>query len=439
MNVAVFGLGYVGLVSSVCLADLGHTVTGIDVNADKVGRINDGHSPITEPGVVESLARARASGRLRATTDPADAMTDVDVVLICVGTPSDETGALDCSALVAVSEQIGRHLHRARRFPVVAVRSTVFPGVIREQLVRELEREGMSLGVDFGLCVNPEFLREGSAIADFLAPPFTLIGELEPASGERLSEMYSSLNAPLYRMELDAASMVKYASNAFHAVKVAFANEIGVLCTRVGVDSHHVMDVFCKDTKLNVSASYLRPGFAFGGSCLPKDLRALLHSARHRDVDLPLLQSAFPSNDLHMRRALDVILSTRQRRVGLFGLSFKANTDDLRESPLVQLTEAMIGRGLDVAVYDEEVRIAHLFGRNRDYIEHAIPHIVQVMRESPEDVVGHGGVLVIGKPVPRLLDILSSHAVDDQLVLDLARTVKSDHALPGNRRLLRIC
>jgi GDP-mannose 6-dehydrogenase len=438
MKVAVFGLGYVGLVSAVCLGDLGHDVVGVDVSSVKVAQIAGGHSPITEPGVVERLERLVAAGQLRATTDAADAVAGADVVLICVGTPSDRHGALDCSALVSVSAAIGQALRGANRFPVVAVRSTVLPGVIREQLVPMLESSGLVAGVDFGVCANPEFLREGSAIADFLAPSFTLIGAMDEASGERLRELYARIDAPVYRTGLDESSLVKYASNVYHALKVAFANEMGVVCTRAGIDSHEVMELFCRDTKLNASASYLKPGFAFGGSCLPKDLRALLNYARHADVDVPLLGAVFPSNELHVRRAVDLILSTGERRVGVLGLSFKAHTDDLRESPLVQLIEALLGRGLDVAVFDEEVNLARIFGRNREYIDRVIPHITVVMRDRADAVVRHGGVLVVGKPTAGLGDLLASTVVEGQLVVDLARALKGSVRLDGGRRVLRV-
>ena len=423
MRLAVFGLGYVGSVSAACLSELGHSVVGIDVNPAKAEHIRAGKAPVLEPRLNELIAANVRAGRLTADSDPA-AAADAELFMICVGTPSNAQGAVDVSALTAVCSQLAGFIAGSKTFRTVVIRSTVLPDVVAETIIPALESKGLRAGTDFGVCVNPEFLREGSAVDDFFQAPFTLIGELNEASGAATARVYANLDAPILRTNIPTASLVKYASNAYHAVKVAFANEVGSLAEKFGADGTAVMDVFCRDTKLNVSAKYLRPGFAFGGSCLPKDLRALLHHARHTDLDVPMLDSVFKSNTYQIDRAVARIQQTGHRQIGLVGLSFKAGTDDLRESPLVTLAEALIGKGFDLRIYDPDVQLGHLVGTNRAYIEQAIPHISGLLSGSLKEVCAHAEVLVVGKFVPELA---TWHGVDraPAVFLDIARTLVS--------------
>jgi GDP-mannose 6-dehydrogenase len=438
MNVAVFGLGYVGCVSAACLADAGHTVVGVDVSADKIAKINAGLSPIVEPGMADMVERMAREGRLRATAEADTALAHAEVALICVGTPSADHGGLDYAQLLHVADQLAPVLARASR-PAVAVRSTVMGDILLREFLPRLERGGAREGRDFDLCVNPEFLREGSAVSDFHSAPFTLIGERNATSGDRLACLYQSVPAPLVRVDILSASLIKYASNAFHAMKIVFANELGVLCEHVGADSHVVMDVFCRDTKLNISPSYLRPGFAFGGSCLPKDLRAMLHYARHADAELPALNALIRSNELHVQRAMNAIAGNGKRRVGVVGLSFKSNTDDLRESPLVTLIEQLIGRGFPVRVYDRDVMLSEVFGRNREYIDRSVPHISSLLCGTLDDLVDSSDVVVVGKRFDDLDAVLRARPRQDQTVLDLVRMWSASTPEIHGRPISRVC
>jgi len=437
MNVAVFGLGYVGCVSATCLAELGQVVVGVDVNDAKVNQINSGISPIVEPQLADKLRDAVNDGRLSATTSPEQATKDCDVALICVGTPSAENGSIDHRQLLQVAHQIGNCLPAGRR-PVIAVRSTVMPDVVLHGILPALEAAGARAGEDFSLCVNPEFLREGTAVRDFQCPPMTLIGQLDDKGGAWLARLYESIRAPLVRTDLKTASLIKYASNAFHALKIVFANELGVLCESLGADSHAVMDVFCQDTKLNVSTAYLRPGFAFGGSCLPKDLRAVLYRARHADADLPMLDAIIRSNELHISRALKAITRSGKRRIGMVGLSFKSNTDDLRESPLVTVVEQLLGRGYQVRVFDAEVMMSRVFGRNKEFIDRTIPHITSLMTASLDDLIAESEVLVVGKRFDGFDVALERARVDEQIVVDLARVWPGSVSQVADRPVVRI-
>ena len=428
MHLAVFGLGYVGSVSAACLSQLGHSVVGIDVNPEKAAHIRAGHAPVVEPRLDELMRANVRAGRLTAFDRP-DAAADAEVYMICVGTPSNAQGAVDLTALKAVLEQIARMLAGTRSFKTVVIRSTLLPDIIHRTVIPALAASGRQAGVDFGLCVNPEFLREGSAVDDFFQAPFTLVGQLNDASGEPVASVYTGIEAPIIRTDIATASLVKYASNAFHALKVAFANEIGTLAESFDADGTAIMDLFCRDTKLNVSAKYLRPGFAFGGSCLPKDLRAMLYQARHADIDLPLLSSIFESNSLQIERAIERIQHTGHRRIGLIGLSFKAGTDDLRESPLVTLAEALIGKGMDLRIYDPDVDLGQLVGTNRAYIQRAIPHIAGVMADNLRDVLAHGQVVVIGKAIPEL-STWDAAGDTSAVILDVARTLKRPAPAP---------
>jgi GDP-mannose 6-dehydrogenase len=398
MKIAVLGLGYVGSVSAACLAKAGHEIIGVDVEPTKLALIRQGRSPVTEPDLDASLSEAVGSGRLRVTQDAGEAVNESEVSLVCVGTPSRRNGSLDTTFLERVIQKVGRVLSRGSSYHVVAIRSTLLPGVLESHLIPLLElASGRSVGVDLGICVNPEFLREGSALRDFERPPFTIVGESDPRAGDVLVAMYAHLQAPVHRVKPDEASMVKYASNAFHALKVAFANELGALSQQLGVDGRRVMRIFCEDRDLNVSPRYLTPGFGFGGSCLPKDLRALTYVAKERDVAAPVLTSVLTSNDAHIRRVVDTILETGKRRVALLGLSFKNGSDDLRESPFVTLAEALLGKGIQLRICDPDVALGHLVGRNRAYIQERLPHVAQLMTDHWEEATRDAEVVIIGK------------------------------------------
>jgi GDP-mannose 6-dehydrogenase len=419
MRIAVFGLGYVGSVSAACLAEAGHTITGVDVDPVKLDLIRQGRSPVTEPDLDDWLGKGVAAGRITVTSDTAHAVLSSDVSLICVGTPSRRNGSLESNYLERVFEEIGAALKTTQAYHVVAVRSTLLPGVLVSTLIPILERaSGRVAGRDVGVCVNPEFLREGSAIRDFLAAPFTIVGESDARAGDTLLGAYAHLKAPVHRLRPDEASMVKYASNAYHAVKVAFANEVGALSQQLGIDGREVMRVFCEDRDLNISKRYLMPGFGFGGSCLPKDLRALNYVAKDRDLDTPLLSSVIPSNEEHIERTVNMVLDSGHRRVALLGLSFKNGSDDLRESPFVTLAEALIGKGLELQICDPDVTIGRLIGRNLAYIDARLPHVAQLMTEDWESAVGAAGVVVVAKKCvePERLATLVTGA---QLVIDL--------------------
>jgi GDP-mannose 6-dehydrogenase len=397
MKLSVFGIGYVGCVSAACFAKAGHSVIGVDVNDTKVEILNSGKSPIVEAGIAELIAEVSAAGRLKATTRSDEAIMASDVSLVCVGTPSNANGSLDLRHVKSVCEEIGSALKSKSSRHTVVIRSTMLPGTIETLVIPTLEaHSGKKAGRDFGVCINPEFLREGSSIKDFYAPPFTLIGADDEESRSIVSSLYSEIDAPVILTALKTAEMVKYVCNCFHALKVSFANEVGNICKALNIDSHEVMHAFCQDTKLNLSPYYLKPGFAFGGSCLPKDLRAINYKAKELDVEVPVLSSILPSNRLQVERALDMVLRTGKKRVGVLGLSFKAGTDDLRESPTVVLIETLIGKGIHVSIYDRDVSLARLFGANKEYIEHEIPHISQLMLETIDDVLDHSDIIVIG-------------------------------------------
>jgi GDP-mannose 6-dehydrogenase len=421
VRVSVFGLGYVGAVSCGCLAQDGAEVVGVDVNPQKAQLINEGRSPIIEDTIGDIVAEGVRRGRLRATTDVEDAIASTDVSLISVGTPSEPNGSLSLTAVRRVAEEIGAALARKSSRHVVVVRSTVLPGTVRTVVVPALEAaSGREAHHDFGVCFNPEFLREGSSVKDYYNPPFTLIGRARDEDGDTASRLYAAVSAEVLFSSIETAEMVKYVSNAFHALKITFANEMGILAQAMGVDSHQVMDLFCRDTKLNISPKYLGPGFAFGGSCLPKDLRALLHKARQNDLHTPLVSSILESNRAQIERAVALVVSLRKKRVSILGLSFKAGTDDLRESPLVTLTETLIGKGFDIRIYDSNIALARLVGANREYIEKEIPHISSLLVGTLHDAVTHGDVLVVGNAAPEFAG-LPGLCRAGQTVLDLVR------------------
>jgi GDP-mannose 6-dehydrogenase len=420
-TVSIFGLGYVGSVTAACLASAGFRIVGVDSNPLKVDMLNAGRAPVVEDGLAELMGECVGDGLIRATTDAADAVAFSDISLICVGTPSRANGSLDLSYVLRVAEEIGAALASKRSYHVVVARSTMLPGSTEDIVIPALERaSGRRAGEDFGVCFNPEFLREGSSISDFRNPAYTVIGGNDERATALVGSLYSGVAAPRFVVPFRVAEMVKYASNAFHALKVVFANEIGAICKESGIDSHQVMDLFTRDTKLNASAAYLRPGFAFGGSCLPKDLRALLHHSHSRDVFPPVLESILTSNRRQVETAYELITRTGKKRVGVLGFSFKAGTDDLRESPLVDLIERLLGRGFDVTVYDRNVRLANLQGSNRAYIEGEIPHIARHMVSSLDEVLEYCDVIVIGNGSPEFRDV-PARLRDGQRVVDLVR------------------
>jgi GDP-mannose 6-dehydrogenase len=421
MKVSVFGLGYVGCVSAAAFADDGHEVVGVDVIPEKVAAVNAGRSPIVEPGLDDLLQRGVATGRLRATSCTEDAVRATDLSLLCVGTPSRKNGSLDLTYLTRVCEEIGHVLKDKDTYHVVVVRSTVLPGTTHGTVIPALEAaSGKKYGEGFGVSVNPEFLREGTAIKDFRNPPLTMVGHNHAADAAPTKALYANIDAPLFSASIRVAEMMKYTSNAWHAVKVVFANEIGNLCKRVGVDSHEVMDIFCQDDKLNLSSYYLKPGFAFGGSCLPKDVRALQYRAKEVDLEMPLLNSLLGSNRLQVQHAIDRIVETGKKKIGLLGFSFKAGTDDLRESPMVILAEALLGKGYQLCIYDKNVSLARLVGANKQYINEQIPHLSQHLCESVDQVIDTSEVIVIGNGAPEFSEAVT-RCRPDQTVIDLVR------------------
>jgi len=425
MRICVLGLGYVGAVSAGCLAQEGHEVIGVDPESRKVDLINAGKSPIIEKDIGPIIERQVAAGRLRATTDVAAAVGQSDLSLVCVGTPSRANGDIELKFVLRVCEQIGTALRRHHGAPAVVIRSTVLPGTMREVVIPTLEASsGRRPGTDFGVCINPEFLREGTAVHDYFNPPKTVIGEFNRASGDLLASLYARIAAPLIRTDIETAEMVKYADNAWHALKVGFANEIGNVCKGLEVDSHRVMDIFCQDTKLNLSPYYLKPGFAFGGSCLPKDLRALLYKAKTLDVSLPILAAILPSNEQQIERGMRAVIEKGSKKVGILGFSFKAGTDDLRESPVVELTERLIGKGYDLRIYDRNVSLARIHGANRDYILNHIPHISRLMVSSIDEVLEHASTIVIGNAAAEFRDV-PRRLGDGQTIIDFVRVTDS--------------
>lgn len=416
MRINIYGLGYVGSVSAACLAMDGHDVLGIDIDRTKVDCLNGGMSAVVEPGLSELVNRGVACDKLRATTNVID---DADVSIVCVGTPSNENGSLCLEYITRASAQIGEFLSTRNSYHVVCVRSTVLPGTVQCVVIPILERHShKKAGRDFGVCMNPEFLREGSSIRDFRCPPYTIIGELDSRSGDVIERLYSGLPGPMIRTKLAVAEMVKYAGNAFHALKITFANEIGNICKRLGLDGREVMEIFCRDDKLNVSRAYLQPGFAFGGSCLPKDLRALLHKAKELDLEPPVLRSILASNTHQIEEAYRLIKKTGKKKIAMLGLSFKPGTDDLRESPIAELIEILIGKGHQVAIYDREVSLARLLGSNRTYIEQTIPHISSLMKTSVAGAVDGSEVVVIAKRSAEFEETLG-HLNNGHSVVDL--------------------
>ena len=422
MNISIFGLGYVGCVSLACLARDGHNVIGVDVDRTKLELLAAGRTPVVEEGMVDLVAAAAKSGRMRVTDDVRDAVAHSDVSLICVGTPSASNGSQDLSAIHRLAEDLGAAVATKPRPHAIVFRSTLAPGTVEEVIRPIVERaSGKRDGVDFHLCFQPEFLREGTSIRDYDKPPFTIVGANSDYPVELLRSLFGHLPCAFYTTSVRAAEMVKLCCNNFHALKITFANETARLCAALGVDPFEVMDLLCKDTQLNISKAYLKPGYAFGGSCLPKDLRATLYMAKQHDVELPMLGGVLPSNREHVARALDRVLATGKRRVGMIGLSFKTGTDDLRESPTVTLAEQLIGKGLSLSVYDPEVHLSRLLGANKRFIEQHLPHIGKLIHSDIGEVVSQSDVLIVSLSDASVFDALRARVGREQLVLDLVR------------------
>lgn len=427
MKVSVFGMGYVGCVTAAALSRRGHRVIGVDINREKVAAINRGEAPVLEKGLGDIVRESVRAGVLSATSDGAGAVTETDLSLVCVSTPAKKNGSFDYSHLLGAVREVGEGIRLKDSKHAVAVRSTVLPGTTEKMLIPELEQSsGKKHGRDFTAHANPEFLREGSALHDFENAPFVVIGSSEGSGGKLLAQLYEG-TVPIYHTDIKTAEMLKYVCNTFHALKITFANEVGNICQALGIDSHRVMDLFCRDTKLNISPAYLKPGFAFGGSCLPKDLRALLYQAKNLDVETPLLSGIARSNQLQIQRAIDFVIDSRAKKVGLLGLTFKAGTDDLRESPLVALCEALIGKGIDLRIYDPNLVLEKLVGANKAYIEEQIPHIGKLLCGSFDELIAGSEVLIVGNRYEHLLSKLS--ALNGRLrVLDLVRVFEKDQS-----------
>ncbi|MCY7315044.1 MAG: nucleotide sugar dehydrogenase [Rubrivivax sp.] len=424
MKISIFGLGYVGAVSLACLARDGHQVIGVDIDRTKLELIKAGKTPVVEEGMVDLMQQVAASGLVTVTTDTQAAVLGSEISLVCVGTPSAANGSQDQGAIVRLAAQLGRALkHKIAQNAephVIVFRSTVVPGTVEDVLRPIIEREsGGRDGIDFFLCFQPEFLREGSSIRDYDKPPFTIIGSNHAQAAERLQALFGHLPCKFIRTSVRAAEMMKYSCNNFHALKITFANETARLCSALGVNAFEVMDLMCQDTQLNISRAYLKPGFAFGGSCLPKDLRATAYLAKQRDVQLPMLQAILSSNKEHLDLAFDKVAATGRRRVGMVGLSFKTGTDDLRESPLVTLAEMLIGKGYTLSIHDPEVHLARLLGANKSFIEQHLPHIGQMLQPELDAVVDSADVLVLGSNSPTVIEAVARRARPDQVLIDL--------------------
>ena len=422
MRISIFGLGYVGTVSAACLARDGHHVIGVDIDANKLAMLRDGRSPIIEAGMRALVAEVVASGRVEVTDDAAAAVRESELSFVCVSTPARPNGSQDLRALERLGVEMGRALATKSTPHVIVVRSTVLPGTVDGVFAPLVERHsGRRCGDDFDICFQPEFLREGTSIRDYDAPPLTVIGAESDRPVRQLRELFGKLPCTFVVCGVRTAEMLKYVCNAFHALKISFANEIGRICQALEIDAHAVMDLVCLDTQLNISTAYLRPGFAFGGSCLPKDLRALLHAAARHDVDIPVLSGVRESNETHLHHGIDTVLATGATSVGMLGLSFKGGTDDLRDSPLVAMAEHFVGKGLKVRIYDPEVNVSRLVGANRRYIDQSIPHIGLLMCSEPGPVIDESDVLVVGLRTPAVLRELVARCRDNQVIVDLVQ------------------
>ena len=420
MKISIIGLGYVGAVTAVCLARDGHDVIGVDLDPTKVNLLREGKAPIIEEGIGDVAAAAAESGRLKVTADIREGVADSDLIFVCVGTPSASNGSQDLTAVERVAEQLGEVLKDTTHFPVVVLRSTVYPGSTEAVVIPTIERAaGGRFGQKFGLCFQPEFLREGTSVKDFYHPPFTVVGTNCQRSEAKVRELFGDFPGEFVTTNFKAAELLKMTCNVFHALKISFANEVGRLGKSLDIDSREVMRLVCLDKSLNISPAYMRPGFAYGGSCLPKDLRAMLYLARAGDLELPVMAGVQETNDIHIRHAFDLIALAGSRKVGMLGLSFKPGTDDLRESPLVSLAELLVGKGYDLRIHDPAVNLARLIGSNKRFIDETIPHIEKLMADELDDIVGHADVLIVGQRHDRLSSLLSAAGNNAPKIVDL--------------------
>lgn len=425
MKISVLGLGHVGAVTAACLAREGHDVTAVDPERAKVALLNGGQAPIVERDLADIVREQVAEGRLCATVDMEVAVRNSDLTLVCAPTPSRASGEVDLTHVKRFCDQLGTALRTHTGAPVVAVRSAMLPGTMRSLVIPALEAASRRrAGTDFGVVYNPENLREGSAVLDFYHPSKTVVGEINKASGDRVVALYSTYQGPLIRTDIESAEMANFVDNAWHAAKVAFANEMGVLCKAMSVDAYNVFEIFAHDTKLNMSPAYMKPGFAFGGPKLPKTLRALLHRARALGLELPFLGSILPSNALQIQRGLRAVMERGEKRVGILGLTVKAGSDNLRESPMVELTERLIEQGYDLRVYDRNVTLQSLYGGNREYILHHIPTFARIIASGMPEVMQHARTIVIGNGDPEFCDV-PRHLQEQQTLIDFVRICDS--------------
>lgn len=431
VKISIFGLGYVGAVTAACLAKEGHDVVGVDISREKIEQLGAGKSPIVEEKIGDIIADTVSRGKLKATLDAKAAINETEVSMICVGTPSRDNGDVDLTYVLRVSEKIGQLLKNKSAFHTLIYRSTIPPGTTEDMIIPALEESsGKKVYIDFDVCFNPEFLREGSSVDDFYNPPFTVVGQQSEAAGEIVRRIFSFLPMPLETTTIRTAEMLKYVCNTYHALKVCFANEIGTLARKMGIDGYEVMRLFMLDVKQNLSGMYLKPGFAYGGSCLPKDVRGLLYQAKKLDFGASLVGAIPQSNTQQLDEGYKLVTSFKKKKIGFLGLAFKGGTDDLRESALVLLVERLLGKGYQLLIYDRNVNIARIFGSNKAYVEREIPHIEKLFATSVEDVIYNSEVIVVGNHDPEYAPALKG--IKDREVIDMVRMVDNPSALGDN-------
>ncbi|HNW57752.1 MAG TPA: nucleotide sugar dehydrogenase [Bacteroidales bacterium] len=423
MDISIFGLGYVGCVSIGCLAKSGHHIIGVDVSQTKVNQINSGCATIIEKDIDHIIAEQRKSGRIEATTDPIDAVLRSEISIVAVGTPSSDKGHLDLQYIFNVAEEIGKALSKKSKFHIIAIRSTIMPGTCDKFAGIVEKSSGKKRNIDFAIADNPEFLREGTAVHDFNNPPLTLIGSDNKEAAETLAGLYKNLPAEIIITDLKTAEIMKYVNNTYHALKISFGNEIGNICSELGIDSHKVMEIFCKDKQLNISPYYFKPGFAYGGSCLPKDLKGLQTLAHDLYVTVPVIDGINKTNDIQIERAVKIIYKYWNKKLGFLGLSFKAGTDDLRNSPAVSVIEALMGKGCDITIYDKNINLSLLTGTNKEYINSKIPHLATLLTKDPAQLVKDCDVIIVNTKEPEFLELVKN--INDKLIIDFVRLDES--------------
>jgi len=421
MKISIFGLGYVGCVSIGCLAKNGHHITGVDVSAAKINQINSGLPTIIEKDIDTIIAEQHKAGRINATTDYKKAILETDISIIAVGTPSTSKGHLNLNYMFKVAENFGEVLKDKEGFHVIAIRSTVMPGTADKFATIIEEKSGKLRNIDFAMVSNPEFLREGTAVADYNNPPLTLIGSQNPDAANTIASLYNHLPGEIVITDIRVAEIMKYINNTFHALKISFANEVGNICTALDIDSHKVMEIFCKDKDLNISPYYLKPGFAYGGSCLPKDLKGLKTLAHDLYVQTPIITNIDITNEIQIQRAVELILSKGKSKLGFLGLSFKAGTDDLRNSPAVTLIETLLGKGHEICIYDKNVQLSKLTGTNKEYIDQHIPHLSKLMVSDINEILDSCEIVVVNNREKEYENALQNYAKEDLILIDMVR------------------